>query len=177
MSDNSNDGLDEATKDPPGVDEELVFSLLQSARGPTPRWVRERAMVAWEWRDPDAALAELIGDSRHAVGVRSVSTHEYVLTYRAGTVEIVVTVRKRTDSVDTIEVGVERDLVPVAAEVMVIGSAQPERQIIGSVQLDDQNESAQFEVSSDRLIQVVAEVAGARIATEWFYSADAPKSD
>lgn len=67
-------------------DDELIAELRRVAgrADPVPDHVRQAAAAAFAFRDPDAALAELVGDSGTGVGfetVRADRADDHVLSY------------------------------------------------------------------------------------------------
>jgi hypothetical protein len=81
------------------MDDELLIAELRraaAAADPVPEHVRQAAAAAFAFRDPDAALAELVGDSAAGLGYETVRTDragEQLLSYelRGARAELEVT--------------------------------------------------------------------------------------
>ncbi|MEV8514816.1 hypothetical protein [Dactylosporangium sp. NPDC051484] len=101
------------------IGEEEVLSSLREIAGrhdPVPPAVLAAARASLAWRDPDAALAELVRDSlNRLIAVRGGTPR--VLTFLGGALTIDVQVTSRAGAVDVVG-----ELAPVVAARVVVES-------------------------------------------------------
>jgi hypothetical protein len=78
--------------EPPGSDDELLAALARAVArfDPPPSELTAANRALLTWRDPDAALAELVADSRQLAGAVRGPTDEVVLRFASDEVSLVV---------------------------------------------------------------------------------------
>jgi hypothetical protein len=143
------------------TDDELLELVARSA-GPMPPWVAARARAAWDWRDADRSLAELLDDSALMGTTRAAQTAQRTVAYalHAVTLELTVEVRGSRCSIGIVTVPSH----PLAVSV----SNMPFNGEATTVALTlDDNGTASFDVSPDARISLRTDIEGTRFITPW----------
>ncbi len=102
--------------------DEVLMAWIADAEGSTPDWVTNLGTAAWAWRDPDAALADLLADSAlDATGARSSVAERRSVAYRLADldVELLLTPGAATVAVELAVVGGDLRTVPSSWTIVV----------------------------------------------------------
>ena len=156
--------------------EDELLQLLRQALPPVPAFIGEAGRRAWEWRDPDASLAALVLDSRASVGMRSGPSHQHVLLYRVGPVEISLLVRRSTSNLDSVTISVEGLQTELSGTVEVDSSIDGRIERIAAVALDD-DIPVRVSLAPGELIRVTIVTDNKRFATPWLRADSEEETD
>ena len=143
-------------------DDDELLDLITRVVGPPPDWVVDRARIAWEWRDADRSIAELLDDSALTGTSRAAQTVQRTVAYAFGSITLELTIEEHGV---LCSIGIVT--VPTRSFALQISIVTPSGEAKTVEVLLDSNGGAALDVANNVRISLRAIVDGDRFATPW----------